>query len=170
MKTHRTFVWILSLFFFPPTGMTNPECKFLLSFPPIAIDREHDGHKIVKLFYRNDKGEVGSIEYSIRKETPYMMSVDWVGTEMSYRRLGVSNHLIKAAANRENGVFEILALLVGINYQVFNSMYGNRENCNEALIDTPFYRSFSAIGFSVIKECRVLHDTVFIVLKRVIFE
>lgn len=102
----------------------------------------------------SERGEaIGSMAYLLRRHEdrgPDLM-VEWIGVSPQARGTGVSTLLLASLLARTPGIERIVTeSLIDVNRAVYDQARAAGMNHRDALRQTPAYRSYSQLGFTVI--------------------
>lgn len=121
-----------------------------LKFGAVALSLET--MQIRNVLHLKDRPDVrvGSIN-AIWEGKPHRLYIDLIRVEEPFKKMGVGTYLIESLMEQFpiEQVEEITAVLAMDNLRAFMGKFNkSTNNFDEALKQTPFYKSFSRVGFS----------------------
>lgn len=93
--------------------------------------------------------EVGRLDFDFFDSTNTLY-IAWVDVHPQFREHGVSTQLIEEVLRRYPETEKIAGYLTNKNLEVYEDVLGKTYDHVQALKATPYYHSFSAMGFSEI--------------------
>jgi hypothetical protein len=124
-------------------------------------DSEND---VIK--YRLGRREVARVEYSYNA-TSKTLFIGWVEVH-EFKGHGLPAALFEELLIRYPETTRLSGYLTDVNYLKFMEKYSDRNDLNESLKNTPFYKSVSPLGFKIILDNHLYGERVIFLIERVL--
>jgi len=131
-------------------------------------------HTRYKLEYKMPDGDsAGNLTYSIYKDDPKTIHVDYLMVWPKYRNKGINNEFFEAAVKAHPEVKFMEGEMAGTNFNEFQKAFeqfsfirNTFERCKTAIRSTPAYKARAKVGFINILKCEVNGEWVSIIMGR----
>jgi GNAT superfamily N-acetyltransferase len=115
--------------------------------------------------YKVQNKIVGTVEFEYFEHSDKLM-IHWIETHPLARQKGISTKLFEEALSLHPETKSIVAYLTDSNFKIFRDHYATNKILLDSVIQTPFYKSFTELGFSNVTYINFVDDKVIITIKK----
>ncbi len=164
--------FLLYLFFFSQSLFAANSCRSLFQPEPQGYLKSDSKSQDVLHFVSTDPSEnklqhkiVGTVEFEYFEHSDKLM-IHWIEVHPLVRGKGVSKKLVQALLQDFSATKEVVAYLTDSNFKIFKESYLRSNSLNQSVQQTPFYKVFAELGFSIVTYVDNAGDKVILTIKK----
>ena len=108
---------------------------------------------------------VGTVEFEYFENSNKLM-IQWIEVHELVRLKGVSKKLVQAVLQDFPETIEVVAYLTDSNLRIFRDHFSVTKSFTQSVKQTPFYKVFAELGFSIVTKVDNAGDKVILTIKK----